>query len=156
MENCTRKVNSFAVTRSVYLMALFDWKLIKEEKKEGAPSTLYFERDENVPYYQEMVVVEKEISPKLIPFWVLLIPIGLAFALMTTLLILFLTRDEGFDTTKYFFAFFVPSMVLLLLDTGIYWFRSRQLMNYLNEEEKLVKQAEEKMQEIRQKYSEQN
>ena len=55
MENCKRKVNSFSVTRSVYLMGLFDWKLVKEEKKEGAPSTLYFERDESVPYYQEMV-----------------------------------------------------------------------------------------------------
>ena len=152
MENCTRKVNSYAVTRSVYLMGLFDWKLVKEEKKEGAPSTLYFERDENVPYYQEMVEVEKEISPKLIPFWVLIIPIAIAFALMTTLLILFLTRKEGFDATKYFFAFFVPSMVLLLIDTGIYWLRSKQLMNYLNEEEKLVKSAEEKMQKIRAKY----
>ena len=152
MENCTRKVNSYAVTRSVYLMGLFDWKLVKEEKKEGAPSTLYFERDENVPYYQEMVEVEKEISPKLLPFWVLIIPIAIAFALMTTLLILFLTRKEGFDATKYFFAFFVPSMVLLLIDTGIYWLRSKQLMNYLNEEEKLVKNAEEKMQQIRAKY----
>ena len=153
MENCTRKVNSYAVTRSVYLMGLFDWKLVKEEKKEGAPSTLYFERDENVPYYQEMVEVEKEISPKLLPFWVLIIPIAIAFALMTTLLILFLTRKEGFDATKYFFAFFVPSMVLLLIDTGIYWLRSKQLMNYLNEEEKLVKNAEEKMKVIREKYS---
>ena len=152
MENCTRKVNSYAVTRSVYLMGLFDWKLVKEEKKEGAPSTLYFERDENVPYYQEMVEVEKEISPKLLPFWVLIIPIAIAFALMTTLLILFLTLKENFETVKYFFAFFVPSMVLLLIDTGIYWFRSKQLMNYLNEEEKLVKQAEEKMQQIRAKY----
>ena len=153
MENCTRKVNSYAVTRSVYLMGLFDWKLVKEEKKEGAPSTLYFERDDSVPYYSEMVEVEKEISPKLIPFWVLIIPIAIAFALMTTLLILFLTRKEGFDATKYFFAFFVPSMVLLLIDTGIYWLRSKQLMNYLNEEEKLVKNAEEKMKEIHAKYS---
>ena len=152
MENCTRKVNSYAVTRSVYLMGLFDWKLVKEEKKEGAPSTLYFERDENVPYYQEMVEVEKEISPKLLPFWVLIIPIAIAFALMTTLLILFLTRKEGFDATKYFFAFFVPSMVLLLVDTGIYWLRYKQLMNYLNQEEQLVKNAEEKMQQIRAKY----
>ena len=136
-------------------MGLFDWKLVKEEKKEGASSILYFERDENVPYYKEMVEVEKEISPKLVPFWVLLIPIGLALALMTTLLILFLTRDENFQATTYFFAFFVPSMVLLLIDTGIYWLRYKQLMNYLNEEEKLVKNAEEKMEEIRKKYNNQ-
>ena len=126
MENCVRKVNSFAVSRSVYLMGLFDWKLVKEEKKEGAPSTLYFERDESVPYYQEMVEVEKGISPKLIPFWVLLIPIGIAFALMTTLLILYFALGEKFETLKYFFALFVPAMVMLLLDTIIFWLRGKQ------------------------------
>lgn len=156
MENCKRKVNSFSVTRSVYLMGLFDWKLVKEEKKEGAPSTLYFERDENVPYYQEMVEVEKEISPKLIPFWVLLIPIAIAFALVTTYLILYLVMRPNFDLLKYFLVLFVPSMVMLLLDTGIFWLRSRQLMNYLKNEESLVKNAEEKMAAIRAKYVEKN
>ena len=156
MENCKRKVNSFSVTRSVYLMGLFDWKLVKEEKKEGAPSTLYFERDESVPYYQEMVEVEKEISPKLIPFWVLLIPIAIAFALVTTYLILYLAMRPNFEVLKYFLILFVPSMVMLLLDTGIFWLRSKQLMNYLKNEETLVKNAEEKMAVIRAKYAKQN
>ena len=156
MENCKRKVNSFTVTRSVYLMGLFDWKLIKEEKKEGAPSTLYFERDESVPYYQEMVEVEKEISPKLIPFWVLLIPIAIAFLLVTTYLILYLVMRPDFDILKYFLILFVPSMVMLLLDTGIFWYRSKQLMNYLKNEETLVKNAEEKMAKIRSKFAKSN
>ena len=156
MENCKRKVNSFSVTRSVYLMGLFDWKLVKEEKKEGAPSTLYFERDKSVPYYQEMVEVEKEISPKLIPFWVLLIPIAIAFALVTTYLILYLAMRPNFEVLKYFLILFVPSMVMLLLDTGIFWLRSKQLMNYLKNEETLVKNAEEKMAVIRAKYAKQN
>ena len=156
MENCKRKVNSFSVTRSVYLMGLFDWKLVKEEKKEGAPSTLYFERDETVPYYQEMVEVEKEISPQLIPFWVLLIPIAISFALVTTYLILYLAMRPNFEVLKYFLILFVPSMVMLLLDTGIFWLRSRQLMNYLKNEETLVKNAEEKMAVIRAKYTEKN
>ena len=156
MENCKRKVNSFSVTRSVYLMGLFDWKLVKEEKKEGAPSTLYFERDESVPYYQEMVEVEKEISPKLIPFWALLIPIAIAFALVTTYLILYLTMRPNFEVLKYFLILFVPSMVMLLLDTAIFWFRSKQLINYLKNEETLVKNAEEKMTAIRAKYAKQN
>ena len=137
-------------------MGLFDWKLVKEEKKEGAPSTLYFERDESVPYYQEMVEVEKEISPKLIPFLVLLIPIAIAFALVTTYLILYLAMRPNFEVLKYFLILFVPSMVMLLLDTGIFWLRSKQLMNYLKNEETLVKNAEEKMAAIRAKYAKQN
>ena len=153
MEKCVRKVNSYSVARSVYLMGLFDWKLVKEEKKDNAPSTLYFERDESVPYYQEMVEVEKEISPKLLPFWVLLIPIGISFALVTAYLILYLALRPNFDTLKFFLILFVPSMVFLLADTGIFYLRSRQLMNYLKNEETLVKNAEEKMKEIRAKYS---
>ena len=156
MENCKRKVNSFSVTRSVYLMGLFDWKLVKEEKKEGAPSTLYFERDETVPYYQEMVEVEKEISPQLIPFWVLLIPIAIAFALVTTYLILYLSLRPNFDVFKFFLILFVPSMIMLLIDTGIFWLRSKQLMNYLKNEEILVKNAETKMANIRAKYAKEN
>ena len=156
MENCVRKVNSFAVSRSVYLMGLFDWRLVKEEKKEGAPSTLYFERDDSVPYYQEMVEVEKGISPKLIPFWVLLIPIIIAFGLMTTLLVLYFALGEKFETLKYFFALFVPAMAMLLIDTLIFWLRGKQLMEYLKNEDTLVKNAEEKMKEIHAKYSKEN
>ena len=59
MEKCQRKVNSYSVTRSVYLMGLFDWKLVNEEKHDNAPSILTFERNENVPYYKELVEIEK-------------------------------------------------------------------------------------------------
>ena len=156
MENCQRKVNSYTVTRSVYLMGLFDWKLVKEEKKENGPSTLYFARDETVPYYQEMVEVEKEISPKLIPFWTLIIPVALAFLLVTTYLIMFLALKPNFDTMKYFFIFFLPAMGLLLVDTLIFYLRSRQLMNYLKKEDELVKIAEEKMSRIKEKYKQTN
>ena len=152
MEKCQRKVNSYSVSRSVYLMGLFDWKLVKEEKKDDAPSILYFERDENVPYYQEMVEVEKEISPKLIPFWVLIIPIAIAFILVTVYLALFLALRPNFDKMLFFFVLFVPAMVMLLLDTLIFYLRSKQLMNYLKNEDQLVKTAEEKMAAIKAKY----
>ena len=152
MEKCQRKVNSFSVTRSVYLMGLFDWKLVKEEKHDNAPSILYFERDENVPYYAEMVAVEKETSPKLLPFWILIAVVAVAFLVMTTYLILWLALRPNFDSLKYFYFFFIPAMLLLLVDTGIFFLRSRQLMKYLEKEEEIVKNAEEKMQQIREKY----
>ena len=152
MEKCQRKVNSHFVTRSVYLMGLFDWKLVKEDKKENASSILHFERDENVPYYKEMVEIENEISPKLIPFWVLIIPVALAFALVTAYLIMYLALKPNFDTMKYFFIFFLPAMGLLLIDTLFFFLRSRQLISYLNKEQELVKEAEEKMAKLREKY----
>ncbi len=156
MEKCQRKVNSYTVSRSVYLMGLFDWKLVKEEKKENAPSILYFERDESVPYYEEMVEIEKTMSPKLIPFWVLIIPVAISFILVTVFLILYLANKDNFDTMKYFYIFFIPSMIFLLGDTLVFYLRSRQLMNHLKREEELVKNAEEKMMALRAKYREKN
>ena len=156
MEKCERKVNSYAVSRSVYLMGLFDWRLVKEEKKENAPSTLYFERDDSVPYYKEMVEIEKEISPHMLPFWVLIIPVAIAFILVTVYLIMYLTLKPDFDTMKYFFVFFLPAMGFLLIDTLLFFVRSRQLMNYLKNEKEIVAKAEEKMQELKKRYQAQN
>ena len=152
MEKSQRKVNSYTVTRAVYLMGLFDWKLVNEEKHENAPSILTFERDENVPYYQEMVEVEKETSPRLLPFWTLIIPVALAFIAMTVYLILYLALRPNFDSLKMFYFFFIPSMVLLLGDTLLFYLRSKQLMRYLKNEEEIVRNAEEKMCLIKEKY----
>ena len=152
MENCTRKVNSYTVTRSVYLMGLFDWKLVKEEKHENAPSVLYFERNENVPYYQEMVEAEKDTEPKLLPFWSLIAVVALAFTIMTVYLVLWLSMRETFSSIKYFYFFFIPAMVLLLVDTLLFYLRSRQLMKYLQNEDAVVKKAEERMKAIKEKY----
>ena len=152
METCQRKVNSHSVARSVYLMGLFNWKLVKEEKNENAPSMLYFERDENVPYYQEMVEIEKETSPKLIPFWILLIFVGLSFSLVTAALILTLAKIPGLDSLKIFFIFFIPAAIFLSVDVLIFYLRSKQLMKYLANEPEIVKQAEQKMATLRERY----
>ena len=152
MEKCQRKVNSYSVTRSVYLMGLFDWKLVSEEKHENAPSILTFERDESTPYYKEMVEIEKQTSPSLIPFYVLVIPVAIAFIVMTIYLILTLALKDSFDAKGNLFFFLVPAMVLLLADTVLFYFRSKQLMKYPQNEDKIVKEAEEKIKVLREKY----
>lgn len=153
METCQRKVNSHSVSRSVYLMGLFDWKLVKEEKKENAPSILYFERDENVPYYQEMVEIEKETSPKLLPFWSLIILVAVAFILITAALIISLLKVM--DTLTCFLVFFIPASLFLGGDVLLFYLRSKQLLKYLDNEKEIVKNAEEKMQALREKYGKQ-
>ena len=152
METCQRKVNSHSVTRSVYLMGLFDWRLVKEEKKENAPSILYFERDTDTPYYQEMVEVEKETSPKLIPFWIFFAVLGFVVALITAALIISLLKIPELDAVKCFFIFFIPAAVFLAGDVLLFYLRSKQLLNYLQNEPKIVEQAEEKMAAIRKRY----
>lgn len=150
METCTRKVNSHFVSRSVYLMGLFDWRLVKEDKNEGAPSILHFERNTDTPYYQEMVEIEKESSPKLIPFWALLVFVGLAFMLITTALILAILKVM--NPMVCFLSFFIPAALFLSTDVLLFYLRSKQLLKYLNNEQEIVKQAEEKMKALREKY----
>ena len=150
METCTRKVNSHFVSRSVYLMGLFDWKLVKEDKNEGAPSILHFERDTNTPYYQEMVEIEKETSPNLLPFWILIALVAVAFSLITVALILAL--NKVMEPMVCFLAFFIPASIFLAADVLVFYLRSKQLLNYLNNEKEIVKQAEEKMKALKEKY----
>ena len=150
METCQRKVNSHAVSRSVYLMGLFDWHLVKEEKKEGAPSILYFERNTDTPYYKEMVEIEKETSPNLIPFWVLIIFVGVAFALVTAALIVSLLK--ALEPMMCFFIFFIPAAVFLSLDVVVFYLRSKQLMKYLQNEKEIVNRAETKIAALKERY----
>ena len=153
MDTCQRKVNSHAVTRSIYLMGLFDWRLVKEEKKDNAPSILYFERDTETPYYQEMVEIEKDTAPKLLPFWVLLLFVGIAFLLITAALIFSLTKVMS--TMVCFLAFFIPASLFLGADVLFFYLRSKQLLKYFDNEKEIVKQAEERMQALREKYGNQ-
>lgn len=155
METCQRKVNSHSVSRSVYLMGLFDWRLVKEDKKENAPSILTFERNNETPYYQEMVEIEKETSPKLLPFWVLLIFVAVAFALVTASLVISLLKVPGFDPLKTFLIFFIPASICLFIDVILFYLRSRQLMKYLQNEKEIVANAENKMAELRKRYGNQ-
>ena len=99
-----------------------------------------------------MVEAEKDTGPKLLPFWVLAVVVGIAFAIMTTYLILWLVNKQTFGDIKYFYFFFIPAMLFILADTGLFYLRSRQLMNYLQSEDQVVKKAEEKMKEIKAKY----
>ena len=153
METCQRKVNSHAVNRSVYLMGLFDWRLVKEDKKDNAPSILYFERDNETPYYQEMVEIEKETSPKLLPFWLLIVFVGIAFALITTALIFSLLHI--LSTMLCFLVFFIPASLFLASDVLLFYLRSKQLLKYFDNEKEIVKQAEDKMKALREKYGDQ-
>ncbi|MBQ6731219.1 MAG: hypothetical protein IJR08_04860 [Bacilli bacterium] len=155
METCQRKVNSYSVSRSVYLMSLFDWRLVREEKKDNAPSILTFERNTDTPYYQEMVEIEKETSPKLLPFWVLLIFVGIAFALVTASLIITLLKVPGFDPLKTFLIFFIPASICLFIDVILFYLRSKQMMKYLQNEKEIVANAENKMAELRKRYGNQ-
>ena len=153
METCQRKVNSHSVTRSVYLMGLFDWRLVKENKKEGAPSILTFERSTDTPYYKEMVEIENETSPKLIPFWVLFIFVAVAFSLITASLIFALLKV--LEPIYCFLIFFIPAALCLGADVLIFYLRSKQLIKYLENEKEIVKKAEEKMAALREHYGSQ-
>ena len=99
-----------------------------------------------------MVEIEKETSPKLLPFWLLILPVAIAFTLVSLYLILYLSLRPNFDVFLFFCVLFIPAMALLLSDTLLFYLRSKQLMNYLKRENEIVKNAEDKMQALKEKY----
>jgi hypothetical protein len=51
-----------------------------------------------------------------------------------------------------FLSFFIPAALFLSTDVLLFYLRSKQLLKYLNNEQEIVKQAEEKMKALREKY----
>ena len=85
-------------------------------------------------------------------FWPIIAVVALAFVTMTTYLILFLALKNTTDIKQYFLAFFIPAALLLLVDVLLFYLRSKQLMKYLQNEDAVVQNAEEKMKQIKEKY----
>lgn len=152
MEKSQRKVNSFSVNRTVYLMGLFDWELTKEEKLNNGDSVLCFSRDNETPYYQQLVEIEKEMEPKLIPMWIFIAAVSLSFITFTIYLILFLFMRDNFPTIPYFFAFCVPGMLLLFSSTVIFYYRSKQVLTFIKNESERLKDIQTRVYELKAKY----
>ena len=65
-------------------------------------------------------------------------------------------KIKGFDSLKVFFFFFIPAAICLSVDVVFFYLRSKQLMKYLANEQEVVKQAEQKMAALRERYGKKN
>ena len=110
---------------------LFEWKVDKEEVK-GTQSVLTFSRDNEVPYYRQLVELENQFPEyKFLPFILIIIFAALAFISITVLLIVFLANRDLAST--YWLAFIIPSGVFLVIAMVFTFLRMRTLDKVINE-----------------------
>ena len=150
MEAKIRKVSTEEVDSVITGMAIFDWKVIKKEIN-GTRSVLTFERDENVPYYDEMVKKEKAYEKETNPSSLLIyIFVGLALVLMTTYLIVSsLNGGFAFDNI-YFYAIMIPGLVSFLLSALFLFLRVKKIQKILANFYERRREVSLEMEELRQ------
>ena len=119
---------------------LFKWVLV-DEKEDLKETTLTFQRDDQVPYYRELVKLENKFNKVYsIPGWVAYSLIGLILAYVTTIAILYLTHIINVEKQFLVLILAIPTGILLLLNVFISYLRSKEMNYHLTKkEEKYVK-----------------
>lgn len=151
MEKVTRITNKLNEQIIIDKYLLFEWKLVKQEEQ-GHKIVLEFERDDSVPYIEELRKLENSyyeyhIGPM---FLSIFFPI-IAFIFLTVFLVLMIIQRGSFKTAIYFPALMLPAFVFLLLGVLITFFRSKAINKI--DVEKPIKEAEmrEKIKELKSK-----
>lgn len=110
---------------------LFAWKLDKEESG-GSQSILHFYRDDEVPYYAQLVELEKQYPEyKFLPFIYIIVFAALAFVSITVLLIFFFINKAV--ASQFWYLFIIPSGIFLIVAMVFTFLRMRTLDKVVNE-----------------------
>ncbi len=125
---------------------LFEWK-VEEKQTKGKKVTFVFSRDDEKPYHDELVKLEKEFKNykiwRMYPAYVLC---GIAFILITVFFILFILKA---DMLVFFLSFSLPGLILLLgasIYTMLYFFNLRKIEKEFPEK---ANQYKEKINELK-------
>ena len=130
MENKIIKTNRVNRDLEVSKARLFLWQIQKEERK-GNKILITLSRDNEVPYYQELVKLEEEYGEyKFFPFIAIIIPAIIAFLIITGLLIVYIISSD--IAKNYWYAFLIPSAVCLFISMVLTFLRMRTFDQILN------------------------
>ena len=139
MEKLELKVKDQYRESLVAKKIIFDWK-VEDDKLENGVHHLTLVRDNETPYYEELVKLEKSFKDAKVPSLkiTLIFPI-LAFILITLFVILYFNFK---DTVNFFYLFLptcLPAFLLLGAGVGLITFRIHLVEK--NEKEKDAKVA---------------
>lgn len=119
---------NYKLVRDKHLM--FDWKIEKEEKTLFG-YVLTFSRDNETPYYSQLVELENEYGkgtiPSLLP--TVLLPI-ISMILFTTFIILFYVIKIKIDFIVLFMALCMPGILLLISAVVLMFLRLKAIQNF--------------------------
>ncbi|HNX16215.1 MAG TPA: hypothetical protein PKO28_02435 [Bacilli bacterium] len=128
--------------------SLFDWQL-KEENARGEKIELQFIRDEKIPYYNQLAILEKRyfrISD--IPMWSLYVTSALAVAFLTLYLVMSYV-DPNFDQLLWLLAALLPGVIFSSGLGVLAIIRTRQSLKYSNSREERYSEYQRKVQELK-------
>ena len=114
--------------------AIFLWKLESEETINEYKTRLTFSRDNEVPYYQELVTLENKfhkVSP--IPMWSIILLGVLAFGFFTAFLITYLIKQENINMFLAFMTTILPALIFTLGTGVLGMFRTKHSLKYLQQ-----------------------
>lgn len=105
------------ITLDKYL--IFEYKCL-EQRNMGNKTYFKFERDNEVPYYEELVKLEQEYGEYKIKSMtgVSLMPI-ITFVLVTIFLVVFLIDKEHFNFTLMFSLLMIPALLVLVFTVAL-------------------------------------
>ena len=127
---------------------LFKWVLISE-KEDLKETTLVFERDDQVPYYQELVKLENKFNKVYsIPGWIAYGLIGLILVYVTTIAILYLTHILELEKQLLVLILAIPTGVLLLANVFITYLRGKEMNYHLTKKEEKYAKYQKKVDEL--------
>ena len=127
---------------------LFKWVLV-EEKEDLRETTLVFQRDDQVPYYSELVKLENKFNKVYsIPGWIGYALIGLILVYVTIIAILWLTHILNLEKQYMVILLAVPTGLLLLANVFISYLRSREMNYHLTKKEEKYAIYQKKIDEL--------
>lgn len=122
--------------------SLFEWTCVRITNI-GSKIEIKFQRDDTVPYYQELKKLEQEFGEYKIGFMLpTIICPCISIVLFTVFLILFFANRDHFDFLLYFLSILLPALLIFLVGAGTMFLR---LMKFKKiETEKPLKETEYK------------
>lgn len=127
---------------------LFKWVLV-EEKEDLKETTLVFQRDDQAPYYNELVKLENKFNKVYtIPGWIGYALIALILVYVTTIAILWLTHILNLEKQYLVIILAVPTGILLLANVFISYLRNKDMYNHLNKKDEKYAKYQKKVDEL--------
>ena len=140
-------INDAKLTLDKYL--LFEYKCV-EQKTQGRNIYFKFQRDDEIPYIDELRKLEASYPTYKIGTMsmVSLMPI-VAIALVTIFLVVYLTNRSSFNFTLMFSLLMIPALLVLVLTVLLTIFRLKRIRRIDTEKPKVDEEYKEKIKQLK-------
>ena len=129
-EYLTKKVITSDLEETIETYKIFGWE-VSDKSILGYKTMVVFNRDTDMPHYQEIVALEKKWNKETdFPAWPTYLFIILALLTITVYLIVSVLT--GFtDKLLYFLSIMLPGLVFFMLGAGYFYLRTHKIQKII-------------------------